>query len=135
MKQTLQDLLLDPKDGRYAIVGCIPGKALYLLDHNINMQYKLTIQDNTEQQTINTLINARIFRDLSDCQTYLDQMLMPIAARMKDRQEIKPFANPVAIVEPLNMTLSAFPVDGMIPTLVDATDPTTIAESFSANSA
>jgi len=127
MKPTLQDVLIGPAADHYSITSCSPGKALYLLDHNINMQYKLTIQDNTEQQTINTLINARIFRDLSDCQTYLDQMLMPIAARMKDRQEIKPFANPVAIVEPLNMTLSAFPIDGMIPTLVDATDPTTIA--------
>ena len=44
-----------------------------------------------------------------------------------DRPEIKPFAKPVAMVEHLNMTLSVFPIDGMIPTLVDATDPNKIA--------
>ena len=52
---------------------------------------------------------------------------MPIAARMNNRPEIKPFARPVAIVEHLNMTLSVFPIDGLIPTLVDATDPNKIA--------
>ena len=52
MKQILQDALLGPDESRYSIVECIPGKALYLLDHNINMQYKLTIQDNAGNQTI-----------------------------------------------------------------------------------
>ena len=112
---------------QYSIVECVPGKALYLLDHIINMQYKLKILDNANNQTITTLVNARLFQDLSGCKTYLDNTLMPIAARMDDRPEIKPFARPVAIVEHLNMTLSVFPIDGMIPTLVDATDPNKIA--------
>ena len=123
MKSALQDVLVGPIDGQYSITHCSPGKALYLLDHNINLQYKLTIQDRAGNETINTLINARLFRDPSACKTYLEQMLMPIAVRMKGRPEIKPFANPVAAIEPLNMTLSAFPIDGMIPTLVDATNP------------
>ncbi len=124
MTQTLQDTLLDPN---YSIVKCIPGKALYLLDHIINMQYKLTILDNANNQTINTMVNSRLFQDLAGCKTYLDNTLMPIAARMGVRPEIKPFARPIAIVEHLNMALSAFPIDGLIPTLVDATDPNKIA--------
>jgi hypothetical protein len=91
------------------------------------MQYKLTIRDNATDQQITTMVNGRLFRDLAECKAYLDRVLMPIAARMEDRPEIEPFANPVAIIEDLNMALAAFPIDGMIPTLVDATDPNTIA--------
>ena len=127
MKQTLQDTLLDSKDGHYSIVNCLPGKALYLPDHIINMQYKLTILDSTSNETIATLVNARLFQDLSSCKRYLETMLVPIAARMEGRPEIKPFARPVAILEHLNMVLSAFPIDGLIPTLVDATDPNKIS--------
>jgi thiamine kinase-like enzyme len=73
------------------------------------------------------MVNARLFQDLDTCKTYLNETLMPIATRMEGRPEIKPFARPVAIVEHLRMTLSAFPIDGLIPTLVDATDPNKIA--------
>ena len=127
MKSTLQEVLIGPGDGAYSITACSPGKALYLLDHNINLQYKLAIQDHVRNQTINTLVNARLFRVPSESRTYLEQSLEPIAARMEGRPEIKPFANPVAVIEPLNMTLSAFPIDGMIPTLVDATNPEKVA--------
>jgi len=127
MKPLLQEVLCGSANDDYSIVECIPGKAFYLPDHIINMQYKLKILDNTNTQTIATLVNGRLFRDLAECKTYLDQTLLPIAARMDDRLEIKPFARPVAIVEHLNMTLSAFPIDGLIPTLVDATDPNKIA--------
>jgi len=127
MRQTLQDALLEPSDGQYSILKCIPGKALYLPDHIVNMQFKLEILDNTNNQTIAALVNARLFQDLAECRTYLDEILMPIAPRMEERPEIKPFARPVALVEHLKMTLSAFPIDGLIPTLVDATDPKKIA--------
>lgn len=127
MKPILQETLIGLVDGHYSIVECIPGKALYLLDHIINMQYKLKILDNTNNQTIATLVNGRLFQEFDACKTYLDQALMPIAARMDDRPEIKPFARPVAMVEHLKMTLSAFPIDGLNPTLVDATDPNKIA--------
>jgi hypothetical protein len=127
MKQALQEVLIGSKADQYSILSCTPGKALYLLDHIINMQYKLTILDGTNGETIATLINARLFREVSACKNYLETLLMPIAARMEDRSEIKPFARPVAVIEHLNMSLSAFPIDGMIPTLIDATDPDKIA--------
>ena len=127
MRQILQDALLGPSSGPYSIVSCAPGKALYLPDHMINMQYKLTILDKASNQKISTLANARLFEDLSSCQAYLDHTLIPIAARLNARPELKPFAHPVGIVEHLKMTLSVFPIDGMIPTLVDATNPHQIA--------
>ena len=131
MKQTLQDALLDKNDDQYSIVKCVPGKALYLPDHIINMQFKLTIQDNASNETLETMVNARLFQELDTCKTYLEHILKPIALRMEGRPEIQPFARPVAMVEHLKMTLSVFPIDGMIPTLVDTTDPTKIAEILS----
>ncbi len=130
MKQTLLAVLIGSKGDRYSIVSCVPGKALYLPDHNINMQYKLTILDNVTKETNATLLNARLFPDLSACKTYLDARLMPIAARMDDRSEIRPFAHPVAIIEHLRMALAAFPIDGLNPTLVEATDPNQVAGIF-----
>jgi hypothetical protein len=127
MRQILQQTLLDPNDERYSIVSCIPGKALYLPDHMINMQYKLTILDKAVEQTSTTLVNARLFDDISSCRAYLDNTLGIIAARANNRPEITPFANRIGIVEHLKMALSVFPIDGMIPTLVEATDPHTLA--------
>src|SRR6185503_12746507 len=127
MKPILQEALLGPAEDGYSIVKCVPGKALYLLDHTINMQFKLEILDHTNNETLATLVNARLFRDAAACKTFLEQALMPVAARMDGRPEIKPFARPVAIVEHLNMSLSVYPIDGLIPTLVDATDPGKVA--------
>jgi hypothetical protein len=127
MTPLLQDALLDSRQSEYSILKCVPGKALYLPDHIINMQYKLTILDKASGQEINTMVNARLFQDVDSCRTYLDQRLKPIAVKMEGRPEIKPFARPVAMIEDLKMTLSAFPIDGMIPTLVETTDPHTIA--------
>lgn len=127
MKPVLQEALLGPAEGGYSIVKCVPGKALYLLDHTINMQFKLEILDSTNNETIATLVNARLFQDAAACRAFLQEALIPVAARMDGRAEIKPFARPVAIVEHLNMSLSVYPIDGLIPTLVDATDPSKVA--------
>src|SRR5439155_1469435 len=55
--------------------------------------------------------------------TYLDSRLAPLARTMRGRPEVAPFATPVAVLEPLAMTVSLFPIDGELPTLVDVTDP------------
>jgi hypothetical protein len=131
MKPILQEALLGSIEGQYSIIKCVPGKALYLLDHTINMQFKLELLDGTNNDTISTLVNARLFKDAAACQAFLEQVLMPVAARMEGRSEIKPFASPVAIIEQLNMTISVYPIDGLIPTLVDATNTSKVASLFS----
>ena len=130
MKTVLQETLLSATKGRYSIVKCVPGKALYLLDHIINMQFKLEVLDNTNNETLPALINARLFKDAAACKAFLEQSLIPVAARMEGRPEIRLFPHPVAIVEHLNMTLSVYPIDGLIPTLVDTTDTTKVASLF-----
>jgi phosphotransferase family enzyme len=96
------------------------------------MQYKLTVKDISNEQTSTTLVNARLFEEVSSCRTYIDDTLSSIAARMKGRPEIKQFANPVAMIEHLKMAISVFPIDGLIPTLVEATDPDLIASMLAA---
>jgi hypothetical protein len=127
MKTNLQEALVGPAEGRYFIIKCVPGKALYLLDHTINMQFKLEVLDNTRNETTDTLVNARLFQDAAACRAFLQEALVPLVARMDNRPEITPFASPVAILEHLNMSLSVYPIDGLIPTLVDATDPGKVA--------
>ena len=131
MNKTLQKALLGSAEGRYSIVKCAPGKAFYLLDHTINMQFKLELLDSTNNETIPALVNARLFKDAAACKAFLEQVLIPVAARMEGRLEIKPFASPIAIIEHLNMTISVYPIDGLIPTLVDATNTHKIASLFS----
>jgi aminoglycoside phosphotransferase (APT) family kinase protein len=76
---------------------------------------------------LQVLVNARLYQDLTSCETFLDSVLVPIASKMRDRPELKPFAHPVAMINHLRMALSAFPIDGLNPTLVEATDPAIIA--------
>src|SRR5688572_7397774 len=83
MKTNLQEALVGPVEGRYLIIKCVPGKALYLLDHTINMQFKLEVLDNTNHETTTTLVNARLFQDSASCQAFLQEALIPIAARME----------------------------------------------------
>src|SRR5688500_20339102 len=66
MKTTLQEILLGSDNSQYSITECIPGKALYLLDHIINMQFKLKILDASNDETIATLVNARLFPDAAE---------------------------------------------------------------------
>ena len=47
----------------------------------------------------------------------------PLAARVHGRSDLAAFAAPAALVEPLHTVLHVWPVDGDLPTLVDATDP------------
>src|SRR5688500_974407 len=75
MKTTLQESLVGPQEGQYSIIECVPGKALYLLDHTINMQYKLTILDSANNETIAALINVRLFPDAAACKRFLEQTL------------------------------------------------------------
>jgi hypothetical protein len=125
MSQVLEEFLID--SSHYSIMSCTPGKALYLPDHIINMQYRLSIQDHVENQSIQVLVNARLFQDLASCKIYLDSTLMPIASKIENRPETRPFIDTVAIIERLKMAVAVFPIDGLNPTLVEATDPSIIA--------
>ncbi len=120
MKDLLQETLFD-RGAAYIITGCEPGKAMYLADHTCSVQFDIKILDTTTSEVIHTLVNGRLFNDLADCRAYLRRTLIPLTFSTSGRQDLKIFAQPAAVIEPLKLAVSVFPLDGMLPRLTSAT--------------
>jgi hypothetical protein len=129
MQGYLQPVLFGKGQARYVIERCAPGKAIYMGD-SCAVRYQLQVKDNLSGQTIQPVVGGRIFQDQLTCALYLRDRLAPLAALMHGREEIAPFAAPVALIEPLNMVVHVFPIDGELPTLVGATDRQRMVEIF-----
>lgn len=121
MMAVLADILFDSSHNG-TILACESGKGNLQPDLHCRVQYDLKIRDESSGREFETLVNARLFPDLAGCRLFYHQRLEPLAERMAGRPEILPFARPIGIVEPLNMTVSVFPIDGQLPALVEATD-------------
>jgi thiamine kinase-like enzyme len=130
MKERLQAVLFNKVDPSYTIESCVPGKAIYLPENICSMRFDLKIRDAQTGNTLTPLINARIFPNLPDCEDYLDNHLRPLASRAVNRMELVPYTTPVGIFSDLNMAFSVFPIDGVIPTLLEATDPQVMIDIF-----
>jgi len=87
-----------------------------------SLRYTLEMRNNATGRALELLLTARVFADGTVSQSYLRERLVPLAASMSDREEIAPLTTPVALIEPLTMVVSVFPIDGELPTLVGATD-------------
>jgi hypothetical protein len=70
-----------------------------------------------------TVVNARLFESGVEAARYVSGRLTPLAGRFARRAETTPFTAPVGCIEAMQMAVSVFPVDGDLPTLVDAADP------------
>jgi hypothetical protein len=60
----------------------------------------------------------------------MSDKLAPLATRMRKRPEVAAFATPAAMIDALNMVVHVWPVDGELPTLVDATDRRRMIDVF-----
>jgi energy-coupling factor transporter ATP-binding protein EcfA2/thiamine kinase-like enzyme len=129
MRQYLQTVLFGKARANYTIERCVPGKALYMGDSCV-LRYQLEVADSASGQTIRPVVVGRVFQDQLTCAVYMRDRLAPLAALMRDRPEIAPFARPVAMLEPLDMVVHVFPIDGELPTLVGATDRRRMIELF-----
>ena len=121
MREYLQTVLFGKTRANFVIERCVPGKAIYMGDCCV-LRYQLEVGDQAGGRTIHPVVVGRVFRDQLACALYMRDKLAPLAALMRDREEIAPFVTPVAMLEPLNMVVYAFPIDGELPTLVGATD-------------
>jgi hypothetical protein len=119
----LQEALFGPASARYTIRRCKPGKATYLAGECCILRYELEVGDSVSGEILRPLVSGRVFPDPDSCARYLRERLAPLAARMQDRPEIAPFSTPIAAIAPLHMVVYVFPIDGELPTLVEATDP------------
>ena len=121
MREYLQAALFGKSHTQYRIERCTPGKAIYLGD-TCALRYELLVKETSSGQTFQPLVVGRMFQDQLACALYLRDKLLPLATLMRGRAELAPFTAPVAMIEPLNMVVYAFPIDGALPTLVGATD-------------
>ena len=121
MREYLQLALFGKSHTQYRIERCAPGKAIYMGD-TCALRYELVVKETSSGQTFQPLVVGRIFQDQLACALYMRDKLLPLATLMRGRAEIAPFTAPVAMIEPLNMVVYAFPIDGELPTLVGATD-------------
>ncbi|HEX9441646.1 MAG TPA: phosphotransferase [Roseiflexaceae bacterium] len=121
MRDYLQAALFGKANSNYTIARCDPGQSVYPGDCCI-IRYQLEVDDSASGQTFEPLVIGRVFPDQATCARYMREKLAPLVERMRGREEIAPFVTPVAIIEPLNMVVYVFPIDGELPVLVDVTD-------------
>jgi thiamine kinase-like enzyme len=129
MREYLATALFGNAKTGYVIERCEPGKALYMGNCCV-LRYQLAIKDSASGQVLQSVVVGRVFQSQIDCAVYLRDYLAPLAALMRGRAEVAPFATPVAMIEPLNMVVYVFPIDGELPTLVGATDRQRMVEMF-----
>jgi ABC-type multidrug transport system fused ATPase/permease subunit/thiamine kinase-like enzyme len=130
MRDYLQSALFGKSNTQYTIERCAPGKAIYQ-DGICALRYDLQLKDQSGGPPLKALVGARLFADQLACAVYLRDKLAPLVNLTRGRPEIAPFATPAAMIEPLNMVVYAFPIDGELPTLVGATDRRRMADILS----
>jgi Phosphotransferase enzyme family len=111
---------------------CELGHARLLPDGSCLLRYRVGAGDDTGGRA--AVVNARLFGSAAACRRHLETRLRPLAERARGRAELRPFAQPVAVVSELHMAASVFPLDADLPTLVDASDATTIGRLLAGSS-
>jgi Phosphotransferase enzyme family len=121
MRGYLQAALFGTAHPTAVIERCEPGQSVYPGDCCI-IRYQLEVADSARGQTLTPLVIGRVFPDQRTSANYLRDRLAPLAEQMRGRDEIAPFVTPVALIEPLNVVVYVFPIDGELPMLVEVTD-------------
>jgi ABC-type multidrug transport system fused ATPase/permease subunit len=119
MARRLRELLADG----YALERCRAGKALYVPGEGCSVRYQVELRETATGRRFERLVGGRLFSDGDAATAFLRERLAPLVERAAGRTELEAFARPIARVAPLRLVLHAFPLDGDLPTLVDATDP------------
>jgi hypothetical protein len=126
VKRRLAEVLLDPRCGQYAVRDCELRQATFVPGECCILRYGLEILDRESGRGSTVLVTGRIFSSDAACDQYA-QSLSPLAARAAGREELLLLAQPFAVIPALHMVVSAFPIDGEMPMLAQATDPRRMA--------
>jgi hypothetical protein len=131
VRDLLQHALFRGPSANHSIERCTLDSGMYLpAEDRCNFSYVLDVRNRESGSTFPSLVGARIFPSASACESYVRDRLAPLAALAAGRTELAPFSTPVAMLEPLNMAVSVFPIDGELPALIDATDSERMTEVF-----
>lgn len=111
-----------PRAGR-VIEDCRPGKAMFLGAEGASLRYQLVVRDTDTGETSEKMILARLFADDNQARAYR-RSLEPVVAAAASHAEAAHFNAMCALVPSVTgLVVHAYPIDGDLPTLVEATDP------------
>jgi hypothetical protein len=122
MREHLQRALFDA--GGFDVRACARPKAEVKGDV-CWLQYPLEVRTPNDMASEVTVVGA-MFAEPAEAARFERGTLAPQLARLSP--PTVPMPKMTAVIEPLGMAVSVFPVNGVLPTLVDATNPTRIAE-------
>jgi hypothetical protein len=130
MKQYLQSALFGTDRPDYVVERCTPTRPLLMPDESCLLRYELQARNHASGEILEPIVTGRVFANGSTCVAYMSRKLAPLVARMRNRPEAAAFAAPAAMIEALDMVVYVWPLDGELPTLVDATDRRRMVEIF-----
>jgi hypothetical protein len=130
MKGHLQAALFGSGRPAYTVVRCTPTRPLYIPGECCVLRYQVQARNDVTGAVVEPIVMGRVFPSRSACTEYMSRKLAPVAARMRGRPEVAELAAPAAVIEPLDMVVHVWPIDGELPTLVEATDPRRMLEVF-----
>lgn len=92
-----------------------------LLKDCVVLRYELEVVDPAGESR-SVIVTGRVFGRGGQAASYVER-LASLAGQVVGRKETSPLTSAVAVVEPLGMAAYVFPIDGELPTLVAATNP------------
>jgi hypothetical protein len=126
----LQAALFGTDRPDYVVERCTPRRPLYMPDGSCLLRFRLRARSATTGTVLEPIVTGRVFPNRSACASYMSSRLAPVAKRMRGRPEVAAFVAAAAAIEPLNIVVYVWPVDGELPTLVEATDRARMVEIF-----
>jgi len=130
MRERFQRLLFEPGQTRYTVESCKPGKAIFRPGDICPMQFVLQVRDSATGQIFPVVINARLAPEVELAHAYRRKYLDPLVPSIARRAEFLPFQVPLGVIDDLSLVYSVYPLDGEIPTLLDATNPNQMVQIF-----
>jgi phosphotransferase family enzyme len=131
MKRHLQAALFGTDRRDYTVERSTPTRPLYLPGECCVLRYRFGARNRASGAVLNPVVMGRVFPNRPACAAYMRDKLAPLVVRMRDRPEVAAFATPAAMIDALNMVVHVWPVDGELPTLVDASDRRRMIDVFS----
>jgi len=108
---------------RWTLDRCEPDRPLLVAGEGCSVQYGCRVRDAADSGLYDPIVVGRVFPDRASCDGYMRRKLAPLVERVRKRPDLATFATPAAVIEPLHMVVHVWPLDGELPTLVDATEP------------
>jgi hypothetical protein len=123
MRERLQAAVFGGTGGRWTLERCEPDRPLVAAGEGCTLQYECRVRDAAAGELYDPIVIGRVFADAVSCADYWQRKLAPLVQRVEKRADLATFASPAATIEPLRMLVHVWPLDGELPTLIEATDP------------